>query len=69
LLLAIVSFGRLKNHKYFPTYCALIVFGGNFPKTMTSLNMGLGDGGSVQVHPTSSLSGPLNVALLCGYGA
>jgi hypothetical protein len=64
--LAIVSFGRLKDHKCFPTYCVLIVFGGNFPKTMTSFNMGLGDGGSVQVCPTSSLLGPLNVAYVVG---
>jgi hypothetical protein len=28
--------------------------------------MGLGDGGSVQVHPTSSLLGPLNVTSVVG---
>ncbi len=64
--MATISFGRLNDHKCLPTYCVLIVFGGNFPKTMTSLSMGLGDGGSVQVCPTSSLLGALNVAFVVG---
>jgi cation-transporting ATPase 13A3/4/5 len=33
---------------------------------MASLSMGLGDGGGVQVRPTSSLLGPLNVASVVG---
>ncbi len=64
--MANVSFGRLRDHKCFPTYCILIVFGGNFPKTMIGLSVGLGDGGSVQVRPTSTLLGPLNVASIVG---
>jgi hypothetical protein len=39
---------------------------GQLPKNNTSFNMGLGDGGSVQVHPTSSLLGPLNVTSVVG---
>jgi len=62
----VTSSGRLRNHKCFPTYCALIIFGNNFPKTMIDLNMGLGDGGNVQVCPTSSLLRPLNVAFVMG---
>ncbi len=64
--MVVVSFGRLKDHKYFPTYYILIIFGNNFPKTMIDLNMGLGDGGSVKVCPASSLLGPLNVAFVMG---
>jgi len=33
---------------------------------MIDLNMGLGDGGNVQVCPTSSLLRPLNVAFVMG---
>jgi hypothetical protein len=66
IILIIVSFGRLRDHKCFPTYYVLIIFGSNFPKTMIGFNMGLGDGGSVQVHPTSSLLTPLNVASIVG---
>ncbi len=67
--MVVVSFGRLRDHKYFPTYCILITFGNNFPKTMIDLNMGLGDGGNVQVCPTSSLLGPLNVISVMGVWA
>ncbi len=62
----VVSFGRLKDHNFFPTYCILIIFGSNFPKTMIDLKMGLGDGGNVKVCPASSLLGPLNVAFVMG---
>jgi hypothetical protein len=64
--LTIVSFVRLKDHKCFPTYCVLIIFRSNFPKTMIGFNMGLGDGCNVQVCPTSSLVAPLNVASIVG---
>ncbi len=64
--MTIVFFGRLRDHKYFPTYCVLIIFGSNFPKIMISLNMSLGDGGNVQVRPTSSVLTPLNVASVVG---
>jgi hypothetical protein len=33
---------------------------------MIGLSVGLGDGGSVQVRPTSTLLGPLNVASIVG---